>query len=142
MTNQLLPPGVLHWFLVAALACLVGCEKSGEPAKSPGAATGADAAHRDASDSGSPIADTEATKPPPIWLRDVTAHTGVDFTYRNGEEANRFTILESLGGGVALFDFDRDGRLDVFVVGGGQFEGGSGGTTRGLPGKLLRNMSG
>lgn len=74
------------------------------------------------------------------WLRDVTAQTGIEFTYRNGEEADRYTILESLGGGVALLDHDRDGRLDVFVTGGGQFEGTTGGKTRGLPGRLYRNL--
>ena len=30
---------------------------------------------------------------------DVTSASGVDFRYRNGEQAEYFTILESLGGG-------------------------------------------
>ena len=37
----------------------------------------------------------------PPWFREATAETGIAFTYRNGEEADQFTILESLGGGVA-----------------------------------------
>ncbi len=52
----------------------------------------------------------------------MTAASGIDFTYRNGEEAGHLTILESVGGGVALLDYDRDGRLDVFVTGGGLFD--------------------
>ena len=52
-------------------------------------------------------------------FRDVTADSGIDFTYHNGQEANRYSILESLGGGVALVDYDGDGLLDVFVTGGG-----------------------
>ena len=45
----------------------------------------------------------------------------VDFIYRNGEEAEQFSILESLGGGVALVDYDQDGDLDLFFPGGGSF---------------------
>ena len=35
---------------------------------------------------------------------DVTKSSLVDFTYRNGKEAQQNAILESLGGGVGLFD--------------------------------------
>ena len=45
--------------------------------------------------------------------------TGLEWTYRNGEEADQCTILESLGGGLGWFDFDRDGRLDLMLTGGG-----------------------
>src|SRR6266568_1603723 len=30
--------------------------------------------------------------------RDITAASGIDFTFHNGQEANHFAILESLGG--------------------------------------------
>ena len=46
----------------------------------------------------------------------------MDFQYRNGEEADLYTILESLGGGVALLDYDHDGKLDIFLTGGGSFD--------------------
>ncbi len=55
-------------------------------------------------------------------FRDVTRDSGVDFTYRNGEEAGHYAILESLGGGVALLDYDGDGLLDIFLPGGGYFD--------------------
>src|SRR5436190_1681957 len=48
----------------------------------------------------------------PGWFRDVTAEPGVRFAYRNGEEADQYTILEALGGGLAAFDFDGDGPAD------------------------------
>jgi len=69
----------------------------------------------------------------------VTATSGVAFSYRNGEEADNYSIIESLGGGVALFDFDNDGRLDLFVPGGGYFDGKK---VLGHPGKLYRNLGG
>lgn len=72
-------------------------------------------------------------------FRDVTAPSGVDFRYRNGAEAGHLSILESLGGGVALLDFDGDGRLDLFLPGGGFFQGE---TIRGHPCKLYRNLGG
>lgn len=73
----------------------------------------------------------------PPWFEDVTKSSGIDFTYRNGEEANHFAILESLGGGVAVLDYDGDGLFDLFIPGGGWFEGQ---TVRGHPSKLYRNL--
>ena len=52
---------------------------------------------------------------------DVAAASGIDFTYRNGEQAEQDTIVESIGGGVGWFDFDLDGRLDLVFPGGGEF---------------------
>ncbi len=73
----------------------------------------------------------------PAWFRDVTAGSNVDFTYRNGEEADQFTILESVGGGVAMIDFDGDGLLDLFFTGGGYFDGQQ---VKGHPCKLYKNL--
>jgi enediyne biosynthesis protein E4 len=73
---------------------------------------------------------------PPLF-EDVTTQTGIDFTYRNGEEANNYAIIESLGGGVALIDYDGDGRLDIFFTGGGYYEGKK---VLGHPCRLYRNL--
>lgn len=81
-----------------------------------------------------PAPDAEPPGPPPFV--DVTATTGIKFTYHNGEEAGHFAIIESLGGGIALFDYDGDGRLDVFLPGGGTYDGKN---VLGHPCKLFRN---
>ena len=73
----------------------------------------------------------------PDWFRDVTATSGIDFTYRNGEEADLYTILESVGGGVAMIDYDGDGLLDLFFTGGGSFDGKQ---IKGHPCKLYKNL--
>lgn len=60
------------------------------------------------------------------------------FQYENGDQAGRFAILETLGGGVGLFDYDRDGRTDLWCVGGGRFAAQSLDPI-GLPSALFRN---
>ncbi len=76
----------------------------------------------------------------PSFFRDVTADSGIAFTQRNGEEADQYTILESLGSGVALLDYDGDGLLDVFLPGGGFFDGPEKKQIKGLPGRLYKNL--
>jgi hypothetical protein len=68
---------------------------------------------------------------------DVAQASGVKFMFRDGQEAGNFAILESLGGGAALFDYDADGALDIFLPGGGHY--GSHNEILGLPGALFRN---
>ncbi|NQV27155.1 MAG: hypothetical protein HQ518_22640, partial [Rhodopirellula sp.] len=53
------------------------------------------------------------------WFEDVTQKAGVDFAYHSGRDAGEFTMVETFGGGVALFDYDLDGDVDVLCLGGG-----------------------
>ena len=57
---------------------------------------------------------------PDDWFEDLTERSGVRFTYRNGEEGGQYTILETVGGGVAMLDYDNDDDLDLFFPGGGR----------------------
>jgi enediyne biosynthesis protein E4 len=68
------------------------------------------------------------------------AALGIEATYRNGGEADQFTILESLGGGVGWFDFDRDGWLDLVATGGGTITADE--QITGLPCQLFRSRDG
>lgn len=77
------------------------------------------------------------------YFEDITLSSGVQLTYRNGEDtANHLSILESLGGGVALIDYDGDGLLDIFLTGGGLFTGADKTTIAGLSCKLYKNLGG
>jgi hypothetical protein len=48
---------------------------------------------------------------------DVTATRSIQFEYRASHTSKKY-LLETMGAGVALFDYDNDGRLDIFVVNG------------------------
>jgi RNA polymerase sigma factor (sigma-70 family) len=98
------------------------------------------AADDEAGDPAPLLASADAPDERPYLFRDVTRGSGIDFTYRNGEEAGQYTILETLGGGVALIDYDGDGRLDIFITGGGYFTGPDGKLIKGHPCKLYRNL--
>ena len=72
-----------------------------------------------------------------IRFSDVTSDSGVAFAYENGRKAGNYTMVESLGGGLAVSDFDRDGLPDLLFAGGGKFDGEE---ILGLPASLFRNL--
>src|SRR5260221_8796110 len=44
---------------------------------------------------------------------------GVDFTLQNSPTPQKY-LIETMPGGVALFDYNNDGLLDIFLVNGGR----------------------
>jgi hypothetical protein len=79
-----------------------------------------------------------AKLPPAPQFKDVTEASGVRSTYRNGVEAGQRSVVENLGGGVGVCDYDRDGLDDLFFPGGGEIRPGQ--PLPGLPGTLWRNQ--
>jgi len=53
----------------------------------------------------------------PFRFTDITASTGIDFTHENSPTTQKY-LIETMGGGVALVDYDADGWLDVFFTNG------------------------
>jgi hypothetical protein len=52
-----------------------------------------------------------------VQLVDATPETRIDYTQANSPTKSKY-LPETMGGGVALLDYDNDGRLDVFFVNG------------------------
>lgn len=68
---------------------------------------------------------------------EVAEQAGLDFTHINGMVGNLW-LVEITGAGVAILDFDGDGRMDVWVVQGGPISD----RTGSLPvDQLFRNVS-
>src|SRR5262245_8200358 len=53
----------------------------------------------------------------PIQFRNVTAQTGITFTHTDGSSGNRY-IVETVASGLALFDYDNDGDVDIYFLNG------------------------
>ncbi|MEE2883527.1 MAG: CRTAC1 family protein [Planctomycetota bacterium] len=87
-------------------------------------------------DSGAPVPPEKQHHESTPWFRILTTESGFDFTHSIGEE-RRYWIPEIVAGGVALFDYDNDGDLDIYCV---QSAGELAGNRTDTPGnRLFRN---
>src|SRR6185312_7864861 len=59
-----------------------------------------------------------AVQSPPLEL---VKPAGLDFQHRNSPTAQKY-LIETMGGGVALLDYNNDGLLDAFLVNGGKLD--------------------
>lgn len=71
---------------------------------------------------------------------DVAAQSGLQFRFTSGDPLKKRLVIEANGSGVALLDFDNDGRLDAFLVNGSRLEPFPSGTSP--TNKLYRNLGG
>ncbi|HYY42218.1 MAG TPA: VCBS repeat-containing protein, partial [Pyrinomonadaceae bacterium] len=55
--------------------------------------------------------------PSPVTFTDSTAQTRLAFRHAASPTTQKY-LPETMGGGVALFDYDNDGRLDIFFTNG------------------------
>jgi len=76
-----------------------------------------------ASDPNSAFGGQSASVPLPLpklvpgKFRDITSELSIDFRYLSSHTTKKY-LIETMGTGAALFDFDNDGRLDIFLVNG------------------------
>ncbi|PYV07542.1 MAG: CRTAC1 family protein, partial [Acidobacteria bacterium] len=59
--------------------------------------------------------------PAPVRFRDVSGECGIRFRHVGGSAEKKY-IFETMSGGVVLFDYDNDGRTDVYLVNGSSLE--------------------
>lgn len=57
----------------------------------------------------------------PALFRDVAKESGIDFRLVSGRPEKHF-IVESMAGGVAIFDYDNDGFPDIYLTNGSTIE--------------------
>jgi hypothetical protein len=67
---------------------------------------------------------------PPAWFEDVTDKLGIDFVHDAGPIDGSFHLRQIVGSGVAVFDVDGDGLLDLYFL--------NNGGPNGRPNKLFR----
>ena len=57
-----------------------------------------------------------------IRFKDITSETGIDFVHTDGGSGKHF-IVETICSGLAIFDFDGDGLMDIYLLNGAYHEG-------------------
>jgi len=78
----------------------------------------------------------QASPPSNISFADITRAAGIDFHLTCGGPQKLY-IMESMCGGIAVFDYDNDGWMDIFLVNGSTLEDLKAGKCH--PSKLYRN---
>jgi enediyne biosynthesis protein E4 len=56
-----------------------------------------------------------------VQFTDVTQPLAIDFKHENSPTSNKY-LIETMGGGVAVLDYDSDGRLDIFFTNGAKLD--------------------
>jgi len=99
-TGRLKHPLRLLGFVLGLLLVGTGCRKTADAPPAPPTST---------------TATPPVAQPAPAWLEDATEELRLNFVHEVGPVGSYF-MPESLGSGAAIFDFDGDGRMDVFLL--------------------------
>jgi hypothetical protein len=62
-----------------------------------------------------------ATPAPEVQFADITQASRIGFKHESSATSNKY-LVETMGGGVALLDYDNDGRLDIFFTNGAKID--------------------
>ena len=63
------------------------------------------------------LANTADADDSPIHFRDVSAQSGIDFVHTHGGSGRKY-IVEYVSSGLATFDYDNDGLVDIYFLNG------------------------
>lgn len=84
------------------------------------------------------LASPDASPSIPTFL-DSGQKAGLSYVMRSGDPQEKRFLVESVGGGLAVLDYNNDGWMDLYVVNGGTIETARAGPSLRLPGALYRN---
>jgi hypothetical protein len=115
--------GGMGWVLVAsAVACLHAWGQMGGASSGAPQAAVLDAEHR-------PITAGGFVKSGPVVFEDIAARAGLTQWRHTMGTPEKTYILETMGSGVGLLDYDNDGWLDIYLVNGSTYDAIAGKTT-------------
>ncbi len=113
-----------HAYLLVLLwsaAALPGQAQQGQPPASPAQKPSQSEPRTGRSySSGEPLKKAPSSAPDhpsPVTFTDITQQSGIDFKHEASPTSQKY-LPETMGAGVALLDYDNDGRLDIFFTNG------------------------
>jgi hypothetical protein len=115
--------GCLGWLLAtSAVTCLSALGQMGGASSGVPQPAVLDAEHR-------PITAGGFVKNGPVVFEDIAEHAGLTQWRHTMGTPEKTYILETIGSGVGLLDYDNDGWLDIYLVNGSTYDAMSGKTT-------------
>jgi enediyne biosynthesis protein E4 len=88
-----------------------------------------------------PLRSARVDPPGPPWFADVTDEAGLDFVHDAGPADINF-MPQIIGSGAALFDFNNDGLLDIYLLQNGGPKGARNRLYQQLPDHSFKDVSG